>query len=728
MKHKYFYFLPLISAVSFLSSCDKKSQEELSQQAEEVKTEIKEAVDKVVTPKISALDENIEMGFVQHLPSNTEFIVDVYDVKGALDRFLATDLGGLLKELAIENGVSVDDALSQPMAQIALNVLGEEIVFATGEGAAQQLSGLVEAYDEWNVASMAGFASLALEGDYLDSVEMFKPDYFESEEGKAFFDKLALPPLYMGVKISDEEIRNNYLTIVQGQLAQILEERKEFMEPVKKDIQGQEFQGFQITGEVLAELVRTGSYEGIAEALGEASADVIVEAMEKKNVVALVGNVGEYLVIYMGSSEDELVFAEDKTQSLLAREDVTYLGNHSGDDLLAYIHASDEVMRSLAVGHGSFEGLIAAMTPILKELDSDKVDGLLATLQNVIAAEREYYSLLQPSGRGVVMHFEEGLKIESYGQADVPLIDLKAKRNFAAVESALEPVFFANWSSQPEDNKVLLDYFESIAIAAYEGANLISVEGADHSEIAEFQQMFNLFETSLKKDCVQLWESLSDDLTEGLGAECAIVMDLKGEMPTVPMIPKPILGMALPRVLVLSDVKDRARLTSSWTKFNTSAENLLKIASEMSGQNFPMQKPSKSRADGLTTWSFPIPMTTDNCKPCLSVSDEIFMLSSSPEFAEQVAEAVAKKAETSPSGSYAVLNFDPLYQYSEGWLDMLNENAEMALGEYQVTEFREITYPLAKRFLEAVDQLENMTVKTTAEGEEMRSVIHFKMR
>ena len=727
MKHKYFYFLPLIGAVSFLSSCDKKSQEEITKQVEEVKAEIKESVDKAITPKLSALDENVEMGFVQHLPSNAEFIVDVYDVKGAIDRFLATDLGGLVQELALENGVSVDEALSQPIAQIALNVLGEEIVFAMGQGSSQQLAGLVEAYNEWNVASMAGFASLALEGDFLESKEMFKADYFESEEGKVFFEELALPPLYMGVKISDEEVRSNYLNMVQGQLAQILEERKEYIDPVRKEVHGQEFQGFQITGEVLAELVREGSYEGIVQALGKDSADVIVEAMEKKNIVALVGNVGEYLVIYMGSSEEELVFAEDKTQSFLAREDVSYLGNHSGDDLLAYFHATKEMVQSLVVGQGTFEGLISAATPILKEMGSDKMQGLLKALENVVTAEREYYSLMKPSKQGLVMHFEEGLKVTSYGQVDVPLVDLKATRRFSALDSTLEPVFFANWASKPEDNRALLNYFESIGVATYEGAALFSGMGGEGSEIAEFQQMFHLFETSLKKDCVQLWESLSDDLTEGLGAECAIVMDLKGEMPTVPMIPKPVLGMSVPRVLVLSDVKDRAKLTSSWTKFNTATENLLKIASEMNGQNIPMQKPSKSRADGLTTWSFPIPMTTDNCKPCLSVSDEVFMLSSSPEFAEQVAEAAAKKV-GEDTGYYAALNFDSLYEYTGEWLSMINENTEMILDEYQVTEFRESIYPLAKRFLESMKQLEDMTVRASVEGSEMRSVIHFKMR
>jgi len=720
MKRNYFYVLPLVAGISFLSSCDKKKTEELVEAPKEAV--ISQVESAPVEPKLSALDTDVKLGFAEHLPMDSELVATVYNIQGVVDRFLSSSMGGFLEELMEEEGTPLSEILEGPYFQTAMEVLGEEVFLATGKGSTEQCASLIKAYNQLNLTSITTPVLDILEdfGAEEDGVEV--SSFFETAEGKDFCDHLAVVPTYLGVKVSDTEKRSGFVTLVQAQLANVLEEKKGMLEPMTKDVNGSEFQGVKVPGSVLAEIVRGSSYENMVNNLGEESAEVVIAAIEKKDVVAFVGSIGDYIVLFMGSSADELVLAESKSESFLAREDVDYLGNHAGDDVLGFIHASKELVESMTAQSGTMAGVMDVVKPVIEKADLGDTEDFLKALEGVVSAEDRYYALAKAYRGGVVFHFEEGLKMNSYGGDDIPFVNLKEPRQFAALESTLDPVFFANWVGKPEDSKLLLDYFEAIGAAAYECAVI-----ASEKDIANFSQIFATFNTIAKDDSLAIWQSLTHDLCEGLGAEGAIVIDLKGEMPTVPMIPEPLLKMAVPRIATINHVEDRTKLAASWIKFNTATENLLKVASQMSGQNIPMQKPSKSRADGLTTWSFPVPMTTDNCKPCLSVSDDLFLTSTSPDFSEQVVTSLTGSA-NGEAGSYASLDFDAAAAYTSNWLEVLNANAEEVMGEYEGESFREEVYPLAQKLIKAMHELEKVTLKTYLKDGEARSELHFKTR
>ena len=142
---------------------------------------------------------------------------------------------------------------------------------------------------------------------------------------------------------------------------------------------------------------------------------------------------------------------------------------------------------------------------------------------------------------------------------------------------------------------------------------------------------------------MDLWSGLRDDLAGGLGDEGAVVIDLKGELPTVPGLPQLVVdeGKA-PRLAILAPVKDAEKLGSSWEKIDKSLNGILKIVSEMTGENIPMQKPMSSEKNDLKTWFFPFPFQTDDFVLNVSVDPKNFYASTSKSYVQSLSGELEK--------------------------------------------------------------------------------------
>jgi len=168
---------------------------------------------------------------------------------------------------------------------------------------------------------------------------------------------------------------------------------------------------------------------------------------------------------------------------------------------------------------------------------------------------------------------------------------------------------------------------------------------------------------------------------------------MKGSMPTVPNVPEEVIKEAnVPRIAILRDVVDREKIGDSWDKINTSAESILKKLPKLGGPELPMQKPDYSLADGLKIYSFPIPTTHMNCKPSASVSDSLFILSTSPELSIQLAKAANKPSEA--KGGEMMLNLKVASVGVQQWLDYIEEYPAILGGEANQEEYEREMKPV----------------------------------
>jgi hypothetical protein len=218
-----------------------------------------------------------------------------------------------------------------------------------------------------------------------------------------------------------------------------------------------------------------------------------------------------------------------------------------------------------------------------------------------------------------------------------------------------------------------------------------------------------------------MWDALSGNFGGGLGHESALVVDLSGTMPAIPGVPQTVVDEAkFPRISMIAPVTDRAKLAASWQKMNTTTTNILAKISEMTGEDIPMQKPISSDKDGFTTWFFSMPFFNDDFMPSVTVGDKWFAASTSKNQALDLVRKADKGGETR-NGLWFSVNFNALRKFSAETVKMLDKNKD-DLG-MDADDLKNAT-----KVIEALDDMDKLTVHARREGGVLRSSVHFKVR
>ena len=236
--------------------------------------------------------------------------------------------------------------------------------------------------------------------------------------------------------------------------------------------------------------------------------------------------------------------------------------------------------------------------------------------------------------------------------------------------------------------------------------------------------MAKLFDGKFRPDMLALWDAYSNDLTNSLGRERALVVDLKGSTPAIPGLPQAVVDTAkVPRVSLVAPVADRAKLADSWDKMNTTLTGTLAKISGMTGQKIPMQKPLSSEKNGNITWFFPLPFFNDDFLPSVTVGEKWFAVSSSKNQALDLIAKADAGGETR-HGFYLRVNLKALENYSQETFKLVDENAEALTGAALPVDRKK----LIQDSIAVLGDLDTFTVHSRREGAVLRSSIHFKTR
>jgi hypothetical protein len=354
----------------------------------------------------------------------------------------------------------------------------------------------------------------------------------------------------------------------------------------------------------------------------------------------------------------------------------------------------------------------------------------LETLLGLVAEqEKALFGMYSYTPAGVVAFREKGLKVEAYGGSNMADVDLDSPRKYASVGMADDIFLFANWVENPAYSEKALEYIESIGQTVYLGAKGVTKLEIESAEFGEFKEGFGMFDEKLRLHLLELWTALRGDLAAGLGAEGAIIVDLKGGLPTVPGLPQVVIdeGKA-PRIGVLAPVEDKESLAASWKRIDKSANEILKVVSEMSGENIPMQRPMSSEKNALKTWFFAFPFQTDDFVLSVSVDEQNFFASTSKSFVQDLsAKLAAAEVDETQKGAYFSVNMTLLSKYLNDWLGLLERNANEIFGEASPAseDFRE-KLPMIKEVLGGVGELKGIKGHTRKADGTIRTSVHFE--
>nr|NIP96861.1 hypothetical protein [Akkermansiaceae bacterium] len=470
--------------------------------------------------------------------------------------------------------------------------------------------------------------------------------------------------------------------------------------------------------------------EGMAQMLDAASIEKLTKIVASKNIVVAVGTHREYLVGFAGTDAEELQIAASPAESVLVRGEMNFMNSYADKKLLGVMTVSKELQEGLAKN-----------TTLLGSVVTGLKDGLAATqgfgdtrdlevlLELIAEQEKTLLKMYSYTPAGVVAFLEKGLKIESYGGSNLADVDLDTPRKYAGLGDGEDVFLFANWVENPAFTEAALDYLDSIGETVYLGAKQATKLEVEDANFEEFKGGFAMFDEKLRPHLVELWTGLRGDLVSGLGSEGAVIVDLKGELPTVPGLPQVVVDKGkAPRLGLLAPADDKEKLGSAWKRIDGAAQGILKVVSEMTGENIPMQRPMSSEKNDLKTWFFPFPFQTDDFVLSVSVDKENFFASTSKSFVQDLSAKLEDvEVDESQTGAYFEVDFTVLNGYLNEWLALVEANAGEMFGEGSpaAEEFRE-NLPMIKEVVAATAELKGIKGHTRKADGTIRSSIHIE--
>ena len=755
------YIIPfLFTGLLAFVGCNKKSTEPSSEAQAEVEVPTPDVSDAEVSPAQRAA----KLGFAQYLPANVSAYSAVINGSSVIDRMWKTPVGAVIKERLEQEGISFDD-LSDPQAQMS-GILqlggaqyGEDYFVAYGESAPKVSKEVIEFSDRMSyyVGRMAVYAgNAAVAGKLFEEnvhpnkllTELFtKPLKGLPANFIHMFREVDMPSYYQGVKVSGEDSR----ALVRDQLEAVpnfFSMIEVGVEPLVVERGGAQFEGYKFSGKKMQEELAEGQggmrlvlEPGLKQfGMSQQEIDEFIKLIEAKTIVALVGEVHGYVVLFMGSSEDDFVLVDDVEDSLCASDKIKFTDDYLDNDLFTYgfsdggmgydLSAIEKICYKLG---GSFA---KGLSDQLAESDSlGNTQEIEVILDNIDKQARGLAAMFKEADAGYVAYLEDGIKVEMQGGSNMPQYDMQSAHTLAPISQGKGQVLFANWATDPQYNEGLMTLIDRFVEVSYLMSKqvlplLASRAAADegNADFIQYNASLQMFDQMFSKDLLDVWQALRTNMAEGLGAETALVIDVNGSLPKVPMLPKAIIeGGKMPRVAYVSTVDDREKLQASWTRLNTALESLLKKASEMTGAEIPMQVPMSSEKDGLKTWFVPIPFQNDDFVPSVSVSDDLFFATTSKRFAEGLSSLAAKGGGESRQGVWLDVDMKVLHSYAEQWLKLIEENAAEFMSDVELEDFN-ANKEMIETTLSALGMMDSLTYHMRQEDGVTRTSMHLKTK
>jgi hypothetical protein len=175
----------------------------------------------------------------------------------------------------------------------------------------------------------------------------------------------------------------------------------------------------------------------------------------------------------------------------------------------------------------------------------------------------------------------------------------------------------------------------------------------------------------------ELWSSIQV-FRSALGSESALLVNLDGAMP--PIAPPDFKDVKIPRLIVVSDLKDRQKLAASWLGIS---KTVMGVAA-MTGAKVKPEPVEKKEGD-VTMWGFPLPMDTGDLWPHTAVAGNRWYMGTSPSLTK---EAATKSPAPSgpPSGTHLRVNFKAVWDYANSVSGVVPIQAEVKKTMQQAME------------------------------------------
>jgi len=691
------------------------------------------------------------LGFAGYLPNDIECLMTWYNPSDTIDRLGKSKLWEFLHDQAAspelhsllglettettekadhEDGQEVVDAATGSMYERNKNLFQNEVTIAIGTGSARPLGNLVNLLHRLRISfhdDMASLFSGVLErgepeaqskAKELSGHPMLEHLLRDEEFRAALSGILDLPPVYLAFSTNPETRQEDIQEI--NDLMDIIGFLGEMVSSFETSVADSKFSGKVIHGKKIAELLES-MRPMIVELLGDVATNLIIEDISHRELVIVSGTIGDYLVLFFGSSQDQFNLVTDVEESLGASEAFQFIDPFMGKDLVAVVHGADKLIDALFEESG-----------ISRYAKHAKPDDGHTALQNDPRREADHVSKSRSDddpgwegrwmpGLSAIAYFEDGLRIESFGKSNAAGMDHSASSSLGGPVADGGFFIFANLNVDRYNQEAVSDYCENIFDSIRDLTARVFAENAENPDYMRLAEAYDFFESEVGEDLSKIWNTIHGKLNHTLGGGRTWIMDFHGAMPDLPMIPKPLIDHGgFPRLTVLAPVSDRAEFAQAWQEIHEATQRIAEALHEKNPRAPSSLQTIASTHLDLTTWYYPMPFLRDGFRPSITVGESWIAAST----CEKHAIHWIQRADSSPHSSNestVVIDFKELQAFIDRYGAVLQDNSE--LFDSSETQIQSI-----RRASMALSELDVLRVIVSHQNGSARSSMHFKFR
>ena len=615
-------------------------------------------------------------GLVSKLTQDTEIIFGLTHFEEFANEIGKSNTWKKIIELLdLQAGFDISD-LAEPWGA-AMDVIGEDAFFGFGKGTAANLDRLTKLSDEYNkisyeVAGSQLLSELGFGGNESSPEELMKDllDQLLGDENGEFektLNELQLPAFIAGAKVGD-----GMAAQLVGQFSAMEDQLPPFVLTSEFDVSdGVTFRSWSVAAkDVFDDNARDQMRQEIGD---EKLAEKLEKIIDSKKVEVSFGAHGDFLIVGFGPDHSHIKFVENEDDSLMAISDFQFAKGYADKKILAYNYFSNEALGAFN-SPGQFSSLTEGLTGILKsineEIDIEKIIPLVSKL----GKQLDDATKLNIDSTAGVLYREDGLKWASIGGASVQGVDTDVPLKLAPAVSE-DAFLLINTAEKIDSRKNSIATFETVAQILH-GAGQTAIQFQGDQQVAE---MFEMFDGMFRPKLLKIWSIFKSKVANGLGSEGGIVVDLKGSMPKIPGVPAEFVKNGkVPRISIFNSVKNRKHLAEAWEQLVPAINEIAAaIPGQEPGQEFQIPDTLSMDGKNLTTHFIGLPFVSNDFLPSLSISDELFFLSTSKKATDELSAAIIENKNNDMNGLVLRVNVEQLIQFANAWIGLIEKSEDL---------------------------------------------------
>ena len=609
-------------------------------------------------------------GFAARLPKSTEGFASFYRLNELWDGFANSNFVKRLmnhpvlsRELDLDSLKAEWDRNPQMQEAVALakEIAGKEVIVAIPEGFTGNAVRLAKALGpvlssaftsgmQRSVKAAAGQAAVADKPRFDDLIASQSPAQLQ-----AMLTDLTdsdVPPLLIAAKAGGA--REKLDGLVKQALDSMPPDAQQVFEKTTFKADGKyEFQSVLL---LVSKAMPPPEVEKMKAEFSSMTGDPVKGAALAEKVLAKTielswGWVDDYFVFAIGKDHSHVKLASAADSVLHVPEVSSRAAAWQAKKPLSLGYVSQKTARALTEVFGGMTDTLISLVELGAGQSPIPLDGIIADLRNISTRAKTVWPN-DASAMVAASWWDAGLHSEYFGGPKVRAFDSSKPLTYGSLAGPATVFLSESRVNEAESNKVFA-FFEEACATIYASYQKNIKPGLP----AEMQGNIGMGEAIGIPMIKGLWKSVQDFRTS-LGSESAVLVNLDGAMPDLPQVPAELKGAKIPRLLVVSDLKDRTKLSESWQGVGSVISSVIALSKA------PMKaEPTEKKTGEMTSWGWELPMDTGDFWPHTAVSGTRWYLGTSPAFTSET--AAKSPAPSGPAcGAHARINFNAVWDYA----------------------------------------------------------------